>query len=161
MYLNHQLVPGFQIVLRNGEERDREYLASVFTEVWAGIPEKDRAAILGRSYGRITVDVQKGAAKLRHMAGKTEGLELSRILVDTSPRNVLIHFVARDFAGRVHDFVTTKAIAHQTEPRQNAKRRIISILERWGYPRKVHPELTPADELRIQANQAAVQREQS
>lgn len=161
MYLNYQFVPDFQIILRNGEERDCEYLASVFTEVWAGIPEKDRAAILARSYGRIMVDVQKGAAKLRRVLGKGGELELSRTLVDTAPRNVLIHFVACDFAGKVHDFVSAKAIARQAEPRQNAKQRIFSILERWGYPSKVQPEFTRADELRIRANLAAMQRERS
>ncbi len=59
MYLNYQLVPGFPITLRNGEERDCEYLASVFSEVWTGIPDKDRAAILARGYGCVTVDVRR------------------------------------------------------------------------------------------------------
>ncbi len=57
MYLNHPLVPGCSITLRYGEERDCGYLTGVFAEVWARIPDKDRAAILSRGYGQIAVDV--------------------------------------------------------------------------------------------------------
>ena len=85
---------------------------------------------------------------------------LSRIAVDTFPRNVLVHFVARDLAKKVDDFEYPKVIAGQKVPRQNARQRIISVLERWGYPARVEPELTRADELRIQANLAIVKRKQ-
>ena len=167
MYLNYQLVPGFQIILRNGEERDCEYLASVFSEVWTGIPDQDRAAILSRGYGHITVDIQRKARRRRMKLDYPQELKqagdmgLSRIAVDTFPRNVLVHFVARDFAKKVDDFEYPKTIAGRKPPHQNARQRLVSILERWGYPARAEPELTRADELRIQANMAIIKSKHS
>ena len=159
MYLNYQLVPGSQIILRNGETRDCEYLASVFTEIWTGIPENDRAAILARSYGRVIIDVEKGVAKLRRAMGKVGMFELSRALVDTSPRNVLVHFVACNFANRLHDSVSAKTIARHKRHARTPNSGSSPSLSAWGYPSKIEPEFTQADELRIAANLAAANKE--
>jgi len=153
MYLNHSLVPGFPLTLRYGEERDRALLADVFTEVWAEIPEGDRSAILARGYGCVTVDVleKHGFQGLADMGGD---IRLSRTEVDTYPHNVVAHIVARELAHKVDDFSHPSPVARLKEPRQEAKRRVVSILERWGYPARAKPQYTPADEERIRANAA-------
>lgn len=151
MYLNHRLVPDFPLTLRSGEERDRDFLAGVFTEVWAGIPEIDRTAILARGYGQITVDVleTQGFQGLADMSGD---IRLHRSKVDTYPRNIVAHFVARELAHKVDDFYHPSPVARLKEPREEAKRRVITILQRWGYPARAKPEHTPADEQRFRAN---------
>ncbi len=151
MYLNHPLVPGFPLTLRCGEERDRDFLASVFTAVWTGIPDSDQTAILARGYGQITVDVLEieGFDRLVDMSGD---IRLSRAKVDGYPRNVVAHFVARELAHKVDDFHHPNPVARLKEPREEAKRRVVSILQRWGYPLRAKPEYTPEDEQRIRAN---------
>ena len=85
MYLNHPLVPGFALTLRYGEERDREYLATIFAEIWAEIPDNERAAILSRGYGDIVVDVldKQGFEGLSNTGGD---FRLKRSVVDLYPR---------------------------------------------------------------------------
>ena len=153
MYLNHQLVPGFPITLRYGEERDRDFLADIFTEVWGGIPELDRTAILARGYGCVTVDVVEMAAVHRttEMGGE---IRLARTAADTYPRNVAVHLVARELAHKVDEFVHPKPLVQRREPLQNARQRVAAILDRWGYPAKAGPQTTAADEARIRANRA-------
>jgi len=150
MYLNQPLVPDFPLTLRYGEERDRFFLADIFAEVWAGIPEADRTAILARGYGCVTVDVleKHGFQGLVDMGGD---IRLSRAELDTYPRNVVAHIVARELAHKVDDFSHPSPVARLKEPRQDAKRRVISILDRWGYPARAKPDYTPADEERIRA----------
>ena len=82
MYLNHTLVSGFPLTLRYGEERDRDYLADIFAEVWAEIPENDRSAILSRGYGRIVVDVL-GRQDLAGVSNTGGDFRLKRRIVDT------------------------------------------------------------------------------
>ena len=91
MYLNHSLVPGFPLTLRDGEERDRDFLSDVFTDVWERIPEKDRAAILARGYGQVAVDVLD-IDILREQVDTTGNIHLNRTKVDNSPRNIVAHF---------------------------------------------------------------------
>ena len=81
MYLNHPLVPGFALTLRYGEERDREYLSTVFSEIWAEIRNNERAAILSRGYGNIVVDVldKEGFEGLSNTGGD---FRLKRSVVD-------------------------------------------------------------------------------
>jgi hypothetical protein len=150
MYLNHPLVPGFPFTLRYGEERDREYLAAIFTEVWAEIPDGDRSAILSRGYGDIVVDVldRQGFEGLSNTGGD---FRLKRNVVDTYPRRALLYLVAQKLAQKVVDFSYPNLVARQNEPRGTAKRRLATILERWGYPAKPRIEYTRADEDRIRA----------
>jgi len=152
MYLNHPLVPRFQITLREGEERDREFLASVFTEVWEGIPEKDQTAILARGYGCVTVDVLEINDGFQGVPDLGGDIRLNRAKVDGYPRNVVAHFVARELAHKVDDFHHPNPVARLKEPRVEAKRRVVSILHRWGYPARVRPVFSPSDEERIRAN---------
>jgi hypothetical protein len=151
MYLNHPLVPGFPLTLRYGEERDRDFLADVFTDVWEGIPEADRTAILTRGYGQVTVDVLEtgGYHGPSDMAGD---IRLNRVKIDSYPRNIVAHIVARELAHKVDDFVHPRPAARVDEPRQDAKRRVLAILHRWGYPPRAKAVMTPADEERIRAN---------
>ena len=153
MYLNHPLVAGFPITLRSGEERDREFLASVFLEVWVGIPETDRSAILSRGYGQIAVDIVT-REDLIGLSEAGEGIRLKRWKVDTYPRTALLHLVAREMALKVDDVEFPNFVVRRTEPHRNMERRIITILGRWGYPAKAKMEITPADEVRIRANRA-------
>jgi hypothetical protein len=148
MYLNHPLVPGFPLTLRYGEERDRDYLATVFTEVWSEISDNDRTAILSRGYGDIVVDVldKKGFEGLSNTGGD---FRLKRTVVDTYPRNALLYLVAHRLAQKVVDFSFPNRISRQNEPRGTTKRRLATILERWGYPAKPKMEYTQADEDRI------------
>ncbi len=150
MYLNHPLVSGFPLTLRYGEERDRLFLADIFAEVWAGIPETEQTAILARGYGCVTVDVleKHGFEGLADMGGE---IRLSRAQIDTYPRNVVAHIVARQLAHKVDDYSHPNPVARLKEPRQDAKRRVVSILQRWGYPPRAKPEYTPADEERFRA----------
>ena len=148
MYLNEPLVPGFPLTLRYGEERDRRFLSGVFTEVWEGIPDTERNAILTRGYGRITVDV----LEIDGYQGPVDqggDIRLSRDKIDSYPRNVVVHIVARELAHKVDDFFHPNPAARLKEHRQDAKRRVLSILARWGYPARAKPEFTAADEERI------------
>jgi len=154
MYLNHQLVPGFPITLRYAEERDRDFLAEIFTEVWARIPETDRTAVLARGYGQITVDVVEVAGNLHPIMEMGGGIALIRAAVDTYPRNLLVHLAARELAFKVDDYIHPKTLTRRKNPRHNIRQRVATILERWGYPAKAEPELTRADEFRIRANSA-------
>jgi hypothetical protein len=145
MYLNHPLVPGFPLTLRYGEERDRDFLVDIFAEVWEGIPEDDRTAILTRGYGKVTVDVLETEGP-----AETSGdIRLIRGKIDSYPRNVVAHIVARELAHKVDDFSHPRHAARVTEPRLEAKRRVLAILQRWGYPPRAKPVNTPADEERI------------
>ena len=121
-------------------------MAEIFTEVWADIPEIDRSAILARGYGRVDVDVlEKGA--IRGPADRGGDIPLDRAAVDTYPRNVVLHLVARDLARKVDDFISKpKSVTRRKKPDRDTRRRIITILERWGYLARVEPEYTPADE---------------
>ena len=102
MYLNHPLVSGFPLTLRYGEERDRDYLAAIFSEVWAEIPEKDRSAILSRGYGHVAVDVlDRHDFVGRSEAGGDIGLGASK--VDSFPRKALRHLVAHELAHKVDE----------------------------------------------------------
>jgi hypothetical protein len=149
MYLNHTLVPGFPLTLRYAEERDRDFLTEVFSEVWEGIPETDRNAILTRGYGHLTVDILQADG---HRAGvdMSSEIRLSRVKIDSYPRNVVIHMVARELAHKVDGFFHPTPPALAKELRQDAKRRVLSILQRWGYPARAKPVHTPADQARIQ-----------
>ncbi len=151
MYLNHPLVPDFPITLRYGEERDRLFLAEVFAEVWAGIPEIEQAAILARGYGCVTVDVleKHGFEGFADMGAE---IRLSRTKLDAYPRNVVAHLLAHELAHRVDDYFHPSPVARLKEPRDDAKRRVVAILERWGYPPRATPEFTAADKERIRAN---------
>jgi hypothetical protein len=150
MYLNHPLVPGFALTLRYGEERDREYLATIFAEIWAEIPDNERAAILSRGYGDIVVDVldKQGFEGLSNTGGD---FRLKRSVVDLYPRSALVYLVAHRLAEKVVDFFYPNLVARQNEPRGIARRRLASILERWGYPAKPKMEYSPADEIRLRA----------
>ncbi len=151
MYLNHTLVPGYPITLRYGEERDRDYLGTIFAEVWAEVPENDRTAILSRGYGHIVVDVL-GRQDIVGVSNTGSDFRLKRRVVDTYPRQALLHLVAQRLAEKVDDFVHPNMVARKNEPRGIARRRIATILQRWGYPAKADKtEFTPADEARIQA----------
>ena len=134
MYLNHPLVPGFPLTLRTGEERDREFLAGVFAEVWADIPEIDRTAILARGYGNITVDVV--AKDATHGTAEIDGdIRLSREKIDHYPRNVVAaHIVARELAHKVDDFQHRNPAARVNEPREEAKRRVLLHPRSMGLP---------------------------
>jgi len=160
MYLNHPLVPGFPLTLRYGEERDRVFLADVFAEVWAVIPEIDRSAILTRGYGRVDVDVSErpGVQGSADMGGD---IHLGRAAVDTYPQNVVVHLVARELARKVDDFSKPKPVALPKELDRDAKRRITTILRRWRFPARAIPEPTPADKERIRANLAQAARGES
>lgn len=160
MYLNHPLVPGFPFTLRYGEERDRAFLAEVFTEVWAEIPEADRAAILARGYGRVDVDVME-KQEVHGPADVGGDVLLRRNAVDSYPYNVVVHLVAREMARKVDDFTKPKQLSRPREPREEANRRVVAILQRWGYPARAKPEYTPADEERIRANRAQARPEES
>jgi hypothetical protein len=149
-------------VLRYGEERDRDYLAVIFTEVWAGIPEKDRAAILSRGYGQIAVDVlRKDRRDFKTRFDTSGDIRLKRSAVDMKPRKALVHLVAREFAHKVDDIDYPDFVARRSEPPTNAKRRVVAILERWGYPAKETREYTPADKERMRANLATATDEAS
>ena len=148
MYLNHPLVPGVPLSLRYGEERDREFLAEVFTHVWKGIPEIDQAAILTRGYGRIDVDIVESLPR-GILENKGGDLLLIRDKVDSYPRNVVTHLVARELARKVDYYTKPKLVVVPKEPTQDTKRRVVAILERWGYAARVEPVFTPADEERI------------
>jgi hypothetical protein len=151
MYLNHPLLPGVAITLRYGEERDREFLAGVFAEVWEEIPQIDRSAILARGYGQIAVDVldMPGSQGLSEMR---QDIQLTRLAVDTHPRNIIVYMVAHALGHKLDDFTHPDAAARKNESRRTVNRRIGVILQRWGYPAKPTAEFTPADELRIRAN---------
>ena len=153
MYINHQLVPGFPITLRYGEERDRDFLTEVFTEVWEGVPELDRTAILARGYGRITVDVLD-MEPVHHSTDMGGEIRLTRAAVDTYPRNVAVHLVARELAHKVDEVIHPRPAVQRIEPLQNARQRVATILDRWGYPPKAEPEIKPEDEERIRADLA-------
>jgi hypothetical protein len=151
MYLNHTLVSGFPLTLRYGEERDRDYLADIFAEVWAEIPENDRSAILSRGYGRIVVDVL-GRQDLAGVSNTGGDFRLKRRIVDTYPRQALLHLVAHRLAEKLDDFLHPNMVARQNEPHGIARRRIATILQRWGYTSKADKtDYTPADEARIRA----------
>ena len=159
MNRRYQLVADCPITLRNGaEERDREFLAGIFTEVWATIPDEDKAAIRAQAYGRpdgITIDVMPAD----HMEG-FDGLSkpggdiwLSRNPVDYFPRASVLRIAAHELAHKVDDAAHAVTIARLSEARRNAERRVATILNRWGYPTKVQPgEPTQADNERIGAN---------
>ncbi len=151
MYLNHPLVPGFPLTLRYGEERDRDFLADIVAQVWAGIPEDEQTAILARGYGRIDIDVLEPRGDLEpvQMGGE---IPLSRVKVDAYPRNVVAHIVAREFARKVDDYSRPKSAIRSRDQREEVNRRLVKILQRWGYPARAKPEFTAADEERIQAN---------
>jgi len=153
MYLNYPLVPDFPITLREGEDRDKEFLAAIFTEVWLNIPDLEQAAILARGYGRVNVDIleKDGFQGLVDMSGD---IRIGRAAVDTYTRNVMLHLVAREFAHKVDDYFHPSPVARLKEPRLEAKKRVAIILERWGYPLRAKPEYTPADVVRIRANRA-------
>ena len=162
MYLNHPLVPDFPVTLRSGEERDRDFLADVFTEVWAGIPETDRTAILARGYGRVIVDVLEtdGFHGLVDMSGE---IRLSRRQSGQLPAQHRGPLRSRELGHKVDDFHHPNPVARLKEPREEAKRRVISILERWGYPPRARPEYTAADEdlsKPIRENDSAITRRQ-
>ena len=150
MYLNHPLVPGFALTLRYGEERDREYLSTVFSEIWAEIRNNERAAILSRGYGNIVVDVldKEGFEGLSNTGGD---FRLKRSVVDLYPRKALLYLVAYRLAQRVVDFFYPNVATRQNETRGITRRRLASVLERWGYAAKPKMEYTPADEIRIRA----------
>ena len=133
-----------------GEERDREYLATIFAEIWAEIPDNERAAILSRGYGDIVVDVldKQGFEGLSNTGGD---FRLKRSVVDLYPRSALVYLVAHRLAEKVVDFFYPNLVARQNEPRGIARRRLASILERWGYPAKPKMEYSPADEIRLRA----------
>jgi hypothetical protein len=150
MYLNHPLVPDFPLTLRYGEDRDREYLSDIFAEVWADIPQNDRSAILSRGYGRVVVDVLSKQG-FEGVANTGADFRLKRAMVDAYPRGALLHLVAQKLAQKVDDFSNTSRTTLQNEPRGLVKRRIATILERWGYPSKATMEYTPADEIRMRA----------
>jgi hypothetical protein len=159
MYLNHPLVPDSPITLRYGEERDGNFLAKIFTEVWEEIPQLDRSAILARGYGDIQVDVSESRTS-HPAAASRKDIRLPRAAIDTYPRNVIAHLVAHELARKVDDYVHANPAALQRESRRNVSRRVETILERWGYPLKATPEFTPADNVRIRANLAAVENDQ-
>ena len=150
MYLNHPLVPDSPITLRYGEERDRDYLAGIFSEVWKVIPAHDQAAILKRGYGHVVVDVlsKRDYNGLTNTGGD---FRLKRTVVDSYPRRSLVYLVAQRLAVKVDDCFHPNPTVRQNEPRGLAKRRIATILERWGYPLKPRMQYTRADDERIRA----------
>ena len=143
MNLHHQLVPGCPITLRYGEERDRDFLAGIFTEVWATIPDEDKAAILSRALDRgIAVDVlppqaMRGFDGLSDMGGDIRrksplcGLLLARLSGShRSPRTGAQ-------AGRCippHHYCATS----RAPPKRRC--RVATILKRWGYPALPKPK---------------------
>ena len=152
MYLNYPLVPNFPITLRYGEERDRDYLAGIFRELWAKIPAYDQESLLTRGYGQIDVDIvsNKDFNKLSNSGGN---FFVKRGIVDSYPRESLLYHVAHKLAVKVDDIFHPNPAVRQNEPRGTAKRRITTILERRGYPpSKPKLEYTQADEERIRAN---------
>ena len=151
MYLNHPLVPGFPLTLRYGEERDRVFLADVFAEVWAEIPESDRAAILARGYGQSH----------RRCPGKTSGFGGSWIwaVIFSSPRrnrylphNVVAGMVAREFAHEVDDFFHPNPVARLKEPRQDAKRRVVRSFSGGAFRPGQSRSIPQADQEQIRAS---------
>ncbi|MEI8372749.1 MAG: hypothetical protein WCJ35_07935 [Planctomycetota bacterium] len=152
MYLNHELVTGFPLTLRYGEERDRDYLALIFTEVWGEIPEKNRLEILSRGYGHVAVDVLN-VQDFKGHANKDGDIRLPRTMVDFYSRSRMVHVVAHELARLLDefdhpDFFVEKKLC------QNMERRIATILELWGHPAKATIGYTQADEARIRANRA-------
>jgi len=149
MYLNQQLVADFPITLRYGEERDRDYLVAIFSEVWGEIPENNRSAILSRGYGHIDVDVLdiQGTKGLPSKSGE---IRLKRVTVDSYPRSRVVYIVAHQFARLLDEFENPNLVVRKKEPYRNTGRRIVTILERWGYV-ETEMEYTPADTLRIRA----------
>jgi hypothetical protein len=150
MYLNHPLVPDFPITLRYGEERDCEYLAGIFSEVWKAIPSHDQSEILKRGYGRVVVDVLS-KRDFYGVANTGGDFRVKRTVVDSYPRKALLYHVAHKLAVKVDDCFHPNPTVRENEPRGLAKRRIATILERWGYPLKPRMEFTRADEERIRA----------
>ena len=161
MYLNHQLVPGFPITLRYGEERDRDYLAEIFTEVWAEIPELDRTAILARGYGHITVDVLEMAGALHPVVEMGGDIGLIRAAVDTYPRDLAVLLVARQLAHKVDDFAHPKSLIRRKKPRHSTRQRVAAILERWGYTVRTEPEPVQDDDARMKSDPADVKSDES
>ncbi len=158
MYLNHPLVSGFPLTLRQGDERDREYVSAVFAEVWAEIPESDRVAILSRGYGSLAIDIL-GSREFDGPSDQGGEIRLKRSVVDTYPRKALVNLVARELAYKVDNMENPHLVARLKKPRQNAQRRVASILERWGFPPHEKMVYTPADEERIKASRAAAHAE--
>jgi hypothetical protein len=153
MYLNHPLVPGFPIFLRRGQERDREFLTEAFIEVWAMVPEKDRAAILARGYGRIDVDILNVTDFMRPSEVSGE-IRIKRSAVDTYSRDRIVYLVARELARKVEEYTRPDFLVLLNEPRRSGAHRVATIMHHWGITKKPGLELTPADEARVRANLA-------
>ena len=85
------------------EERDRDFLAGVFSEVWATIPEEDKTAILSRGFGQgITVDVW-GPDTMQGFDGLSDkggDIWLNRTAVDFHSRASLIRLAAHELAAQ-------------------------------------------------------------
>ena len=93
MNLRHQVAPDCPITLRSGEERDRDFLAGIFSEVWATIPDEDKAAILSRGFDiGIIVDVYPHEAMQGFDGLSSNGgdIALNRTAVDFHSRASLI-----------------------------------------------------------------------
>jgi len=168
MNLRHRVATDCPITLRSGEERDRDFLAGIFTDVWAAIPEEDKTAILSRGFGQgITVDVW-GPDTMQGFDGLSDkggDIWLNRTAVDFHSRASLIRLAAHELAHKVDDAAQfakvdlleqpAKAeafIARMSEPRRNTERRVATILKRWGYPAKAKSKPTQADKDRAWAN---------
>ncbi len=132
MLLKHPLVPGF-VSLRHGEERDRQYLAGIFSEVWAAIPAADQWEIRLRGAGKLVVDVLAVVGKpSRALDGASNiggWIGLQRRAVDSYSRRKVLHIVAHELAHKLDDATSgcgreLSACEHQVE----------QILERWGLP---------------------------
>jgi hypothetical protein len=150
MYLNHPLVPGFPLTLREGEERDRDYLAGVFSEVWTIIPENEQTAILSRGYGQITVDVLDIPAT-GSPSGRGAEIRLPRAAIDTFARKDLVYFLAHEFALRLDDYDHPDLVVQLKRRRRKIERRAGVILQRWGFLTGAKAEYTAEDKQRIQS----------
>ena len=69
---------------------------------------------------------------------------------------MLVHLVAREFTRKVDDYSKPKTTTRiRKGSGQDAKRRMVATLERWGYPARALPKYTFLDKNRIRADLAA------
>ena len=108
-------------------------------------------AILSRGYGSLAIDIL-GSREFDGPSDQGGEIRLKRSVVDTYPRKALVNLVARELAYKVDNMENPHLVARLKKPRQNAQRRVASILERWGFPPHEKMVYTPADEERIKAS---------
>jgi hypothetical protein len=144
------IAPDYPIVL--GQDRDRDYVGGILAEVWARIPQKDRAAIMSRGgkYG-VKIEVLE-IHEMPPVAGQSQciggQISLNRFYVDRAPRDVVAYILAHELAHKADDASRLPydmlrlpdhppAIrARLMEPKRNAERRVETIIRRWGLRKK-------------------------